>query len=85
MKFLKNLWSKVVVWRYTDLGLTYGDALSYSFMGECIGFKSLERKFKFWERRYVSLGYKPIEVDDWVTAGGYRGPEHISDKLLIKE
>lgn len=70
-----------IVSRYIKSGLIFGDAVSYLFMGKCIGFDKMEKRFSYWEKKYCDLGYEPIPLEDWELAGGYRGQEHLKDKL----
>lgn len=81
---MKKLWTKIVLWRYRELGLRYGEMISYVPIGIPIGLRKIEKKFEFWERRYYDLGYKLLELDDFVTAGGYVGREHLIGKFNIK-
>lgn len=74
---------KTIVKQYYYWGCEYGDALSYWFMGKCVGFDKLEKKFQYWSKQYMALGYEPISVDDFVSAGGYGND--MSHKLRQKK
>jgi hypothetical protein len=68
---IKNLWEKIVINRYVSAGLRWGDATSYAFIGEAVGYKFMEKLLYFWEKYYKKLGYKPVNCHIWVDAGGY--------------
>lgn len=57
--------------RYYKVGCTLGDMVSYSYLGEPIGYSRWERKLKRLEAEYIRRGFKPIPFDDFVQAGGY--------------
>ena len=84
IKGLNSYLEKRTVRKYVYFGMVYGDMLSYWYMGKSLGFDRVERKFKHWQKKYEELGYQKIEVDDWVTAGGYRGESHILPLLRKK-
>ena len=68
---IKKLWEKIVINQYVSAGLQWGDATSYGFMGEAVGYKSMEKRLKFWEKYYKKFGYEPVDCHIWVSAGGY--------------
>jgi hypothetical protein len=82
INLLKRLWEDFIVSRYVSIGLQWGDAESYSFMGECVGYKSLCKALEKLETQYANLGYKVVDRKTWVLAGGY-GKEYES-KLRVK-
>jgi hypothetical protein len=82
INFFKKLWEDFIISRYVSVGLQWGDAESYSFMGECVGYKSLCRALERLETQYQNMGYKVVDRETWVLAGGY-GKEYES-KLRIK-
>lgn len=51
-------------------------------MGECVGYKSLCRALERLETQYAKMGYKVVDRETWVLAGGY-GKEYES-KLRMK-
>lgn len=60
-----------VVQRYVDAGSIFGDAVSFIYMGQCVGF---EDRLKAWEEAevaYAGLGYRTLSLDDFVDYGGY--------------
>lgn len=79
---MKSLWQElkeaVIVNRYTDAGLSYGDFTSYDYLQEAPDGNWYQRWFNYWERKYIALGYIPLSMHDWVLAGGYGAPyEHL--------
>ena len=60
-----------VINEYRNAGIAIGDAVSYIYMGECIGFDKLLDKWETTERQFSELGYRTISLDDFVSAGGY--------------
>jgi len=68
---IKKLWEKIVINQYVSAGLQWGDATSYGFMGEAVGYKSMEKRLKFWEKHYKNFGYEPVNRHIWIGAGGY--------------
>lgn len=83
MKSIKRLWEKIVIHKYVSTGLHWGDATSYDFMGEPLGYKSLCKKMDVWELEYEKLDYIPLDRERWVEAGGY-GREYKSQLRLKK-
>ncbi len=82
---LKNLFrasDAKVAQRYLNAGTEFGDAVSYIYMGECVGFEKMLDKWAKLEKEYASRGYKTISIDDFIKAGGYG--KDISDLLMIK-
>jgi hypothetical protein len=60
-----------VVEQYVRSGAVFGDALSYLYMGECIGFHSMKERWAKLERLYAELGYRTIPLEDFIEYGGY--------------
>lgn len=60
-----------VVQRYIDAGAIFGDAVSYIYMGECVGFEDRLKDWEEAEQAYAALGYRTISLDDFVSFGGY--------------
>ena len=48
--------------------------MSYSFMGECHGFDKTKKKFNKLESKVVKLGLEPLDIQDFISAGGYGKP-----------
>jgi hypothetical protein len=57
--------------RYLDTGLTFGEAVSYIYLGECIGFKRILRNLEDLEREYAKRGFRTISIDDFEDCGGH--------------
>ena len=51
-------------------GAEVGDAISYAYMGECVGFDDMVKKWTTLEREYAARGYRTISVDDLIDYGG---------------
>lgn len=60
-----------VVAGYVMAGAEFGSAVSYIYMGECVGFEDLLRRWEDAENSYALLGYKTLSIDDFVHAGAY--------------
>jgi hypothetical protein len=84
MNFFKTIWEKIVINRYVSAGLHWGDATSYGFLGETVNYNSLTQNLKYWEDKYVKLGYIPVRPQRWVESGGY-GLEYESQLKKRKE
>ena len=82
---LMNLYKKWILYRYREVGLVYGDMLSYSFMGRADGMDSVEKKFKKLEiikyhgskrnsrlRQHNSDGVGPIIISRNYTTSTFR-------------
>ena len=70
-----NLYQKWVIYRYKKVGLLYGDMLSYIFIaGKAVGFDRVERKFNKLEKKITEMGFIKLEIDDFVSSGGYGKP-----------
>ena len=66
-----TLSDKEVVDRYVIYGLEFGDAVSYIYMGECVGFESLLNVWEQSEREYAALGFRTCSLDDFIAAGAW--------------
>jgi hypothetical protein len=66
-----TLTDKEVIDRYVNYGLEFGDAVSYIYMGECVGFDKLLDAWEQSEREYSALGFRTCSLDDFIDAGGY--------------
>ena len=72
MKFIRRFMSdQKVEKRYVSAGAQFGDAVSYLYMGECIGFESMLNRLEDWEQEYVNRGYRTVSIDDFIEFGGY--------------
>ena len=72
MKLLRRLMSDArVEKKYVRAGAEFGDAVSYSYMGECVGFELMLDRLESWEREYSSRGFKTVSVDRFIELGGY--------------
>jgi hypothetical protein len=60
-----------VVEQYVRSGAVFGEALSYLYMGECVGFHSMKERWAKLERLYAELGYRTIPLEDFLEYGGY--------------
>ena len=79
---LHKLFPFLVHRRYLTTGADFGDAVSYIYMGECIGFGRMLKQWAKWERRYADLGYRTISLDRFVAFGGYG--KSLEDVLKVK-
>lgn len=75
-KAIKKWWSSsksdsTIINKYFEAGTDFGDAVSYIYMGECIGFEKLFDAWEDLEKEVAKRGYQTISVDDFVAAGGY--------------
>lgn len=71
---LRNLKEKIVIWRYVNIGLCWGDWQSYAFMAGPDEPNPYTKALVRWEIRYIALGYERVPHDVWVKAGGYGSP-----------
>lgn len=62
---------KTVKRLYTEAGTTFGDAVSYLYMGECVGFREMLEAWRKWEKEYANRGYRTVSLNAFVNAGGY--------------
>lgn len=87
MKFLKRFMSdKKVEKKYVIAGAEFGEAVSFIYMGECVGFESMLNKWAEWEEMYVNRGYRTISLDDFVKLGGYEESiDHLLGQKLEKD
>lgn len=67
-EFLSDAW---VEKRYARSGSRFGDAVSYLYMGECVGFEGLLTTWESWEREYSRRGFRTLSVDALIDHGGY--------------
>ncbi|QQG46576.1 MAG: hypothetical protein HYY55_01880 [Candidatus Niyogibacteria bacterium] len=72
--FERFMTDKRVEKRYAEAGRIFGHAVSYIYMGECIGFDSMLAKWEKLEAEYAKRGYRTLPVDDFVAHGGYGTP-----------
>jgi hypothetical protein len=72
MSLLKRLLSDSKVQeKYVKAGSIFGDAVSYLYMGECVGFENLLNIWDKWEQEYAKRGYKTLSIDKFIEHGGY--------------
>ncbi len=72
MKFLRQFMNdQKVEKKYVLAGAQFGDAVSYIYMGECIGFESMLNRWSDWEKEYINRGYRTVALDDFIELGGY--------------
>jgi hypothetical protein len=69
-----------VIQRYVDTGTIFGDAVSYIYMGQCVGFAARLQAWEDAEVAYAALGYRTLSLDDFVDHGGY-GKELVGLKV----
>ncbi|MDP3963343.1 MAG: hypothetical protein Q8Q39_02495 [bacterium] len=69
--FTKILSDATIQKRYVRVGGAFGGAVSYSYMGECVGFKRMLNRWARWEAEYIRRGYRAISLDDFIDYGGY--------------
>jgi hypothetical protein len=60
-----------IVEQYVRSGAVFGEALSYLYMGECVGFHGMKERWTQLERLYAGLGYRTISLESFVEYGGY--------------
>lgn len=70
-RLLANMPDKLIKDRYVEHGKDFGDAVSYIYMGECIGFEGYLNTWAKYESEYANRGYRTISLDDFISAGGY--------------
>lgn len=79
--FVKLMSDKKVEKRYLSSGASFGDAVSYIYMGQCVGFESMLDDWAEWEKEYSTRGYKTISIDDFLSFGGYgKSIDHLLGK-----
>lgn len=75
--FLDSEWwmnsnSDSALWmHYIDAGAKFGDAVSYLYVGECVGFDSILENYERLEQEYANRGYRTIPLKDFIAYGGY--------------
>lgn len=62
---------KMVEKKYIKAGAAFGDAVSYIYMGRCVGFEKLFENWRKWEAEYARRGYHTVSLDDFIEYGGY--------------
>lgn len=60
-----------LVQKYIKAGAEFGDAVSYLYIGECIGFEELLNAWAKKEKEYADKGFRTIPIDDFILYGGY--------------
>ena len=75
MKFIRRLLpDSAVEKRYVRVGATFGNGVSYLYIGECVGFEGLLNKWANWEEEYAHRGFRTVSLDRFVDLGGYGKP-----------
>ncbi|MBI4151646.1 hypothetical protein HY496_01635 [Candidatus Woesearchaeota archaeon] len=75
MKFIRALFSdSTVEKKYVHAGAIFGGAVSYLYLGERTGFKSLLNKWAKWEEEYASRGFRTVSLDRFIDFGGWGVP-----------
>ena len=69
--FRKHLSTKLVKKIYLSHAASLGDALSYSYMGKCVGYKEMVKNEYLWRQELKSRGYKGLTSDEMISYGGY--------------
>lgn len=72
--WLKKLSDNQVEEYYIKSGATFGDAVSYLYMGECVGFGEMLSNWENWELEYSRRGYRALPIDFFIKYGGYGLP-----------
>lgn len=72
--FEKLLSDEKVSKRYTKAGLEFGLAVSYLYMGECVGFSSMLNKLEKWETEYTKRGFRSIPIENFTNTAGWGHP-----------
>lgn len=71
---------------YARAGAEFGDAVSYIYMGECIGFEELLSKWEVLEAEWAGRGFRTFPIEDFVSLGGYGVPiEDLGSRLGREE
>ena len=78
--WLKSLSDKEVEANYVEAGSDFGDAVSYGYLGECLGFDGMFLSWARWELEYSKRGYRTLSLDDFIDHGGYGKPLEGLDK-----
>ncbi len=74
MNWRKWLSDSQVTKQYVKAGASFGDLVSYLYMGECVSFEQLLNKWDKWEQEYANRGFRPISLDRFIGLGGYNTP-----------
>ena len=72
--FKRFLPDKQVAKKYLEAGLKFGSAVSYLYMGECVGFSSMLDKLKKWEAEYSKRGFRTIPIEIFTDSAGWGHP-----------
>lgn len=72
---------KQVTKKYIKAGNSFGDALSYSFIGNIVGFDEMLERWAIWESIYANRGFRTIPIEDFIMCGGYGDPHK---SLMVK-
>jgi hypothetical protein len=72
----RTLRREYVIEQYLRSGAQFGDALNRLFMGECVALDDIKKRFGNFERRYASLGYRTIPLEEFIEYGAYGRSVH---------
>lgn len=60
--------------RYIRAGASFGDVVSYIYLGQCQGFEGFLNHWASLEQEYANRGYRTISLDKFIELGGYGNP-----------
>lgn len=69
--FVRFFSDRQVEKRYVRAGAVFGDAVSYLYMGVCVGFIRRFKTWARWEKEYASRGFRTVSIDAFIEHGGY--------------
>lgn len=70
-QYIPTLPDKDLEEKYVKAGGQFGSAVSYIYMGECVGFEDMLNKWADLEKEYAARGFRTVSLDDFVSYGGY--------------
>ena len=72
---IKRWLERYYLWRYREVGTVLGDLYSYlGILSVPAGYERYERAYLRLEEKVKSLGYEPLDFDDFINHGGYGEP-----------
>jgi len=84
IKILNKIKHYYIVKGYEKWGMSWGDALSYGYLGQCFRFERIERKFLNYESLYTKLGYRQVSTVAFIKYGGYNNKSLFNEQFLVK-
>jgi len=72
--WVKRLSDEEVRDNYVEAGTEFGEAASYDYLGECVGFRGMFSDWAKWELEYSRRGYRTVPLDNFIDHGGYGNP-----------